>query len=133
LREIEFLTERAGIFPNLKLPLKAEPLENDTCSRVKCMGKTKKLKVTPILETGVTLEFSPENAPVPKTCHLMLRWAVEKCPICGSALMLYYCPTIKHEPSVDSQPGEEHKVVISCVDCSFIVVEKGIGLLGYPE
>jgi hypothetical protein len=85
------------------------------------MGKAKKMKVTPVLETGITLGFKPGEAPVPKTCHLMLRWAVEKCPVCGSTLMIYYSPTIKHELGEDAVSSEEdHKIIISCVNCNWL-------------
>lgn len=113
---------RSNGFPELEITLKKG--SNHPCSGVKPMGKTKKLKVTPILETGITLEFSPEKAPVPKTCHLTLRWAMEKCPICGSTLMIYYCPTIKHESGIGAVLHEEkHKIVVSCVSCNFLISE----------
>jgi hypothetical protein len=88
------------------------------------MGRTKKLKVTPVIETGMTLEFKPGQAPVPKTCHLTLRWAVEKCPICASSLMMYYTPTIKHKAGMEAKPGEEHRILVSCVGCGFLVVDE---------
>lgn len=80
-----------------------------------------KLKVTPILETGITIDFEPKKNPVDKPCHLHLRWTVEKCPNCGSALMMYYSPTVRHESGIGAAlPEQMHGIVLSCVHCGII-------------
>jgi len=80
-----------------------------------------RLKVTPVLETGLTIEYDPEKHPIDKPCHLHLRWAVEKCPRCRSALMIYYAPTDKHESGMGvALPDEKHKVIVSCIKCGII-------------
>jgi hypothetical protein len=81
------------------------------------------MKVTPILETGITLDYLPEKHPISKPCHVHLRWAEQKCPICQSALMIYYCPIAKHEAGFEAaSPEERHKIVVSCINCSFISI-----------
>ena len=82
----------------------------------------KKLKFTPILETGFTIEYDPKEHPIKKLCHIHLRWAEEKCPICGSTVQIYYAPTSKHKGGIGAVfPSEKHKVVISCVNCNFMM------------
>lgn len=79
------------------------------------------MKFNPILETGITLDYEPAKHPISKPCHLHLRWAEEKCPICQSALMIYYCPTMKHQAGIGAAfPEENHRVVVSCIKCAFI-------------
>lgn len=79
------------------------------------------MKVTPILETGITLDYVPEKDPIIEPCHLHLRWAEETCPMCQSALMIYYCPTMKHETGFEATvPEENHKTIVTCVKCAFI-------------
>lgn len=84
------------------------------------------MKVTPDVEKGVTLEFLPQKHPVEKPCHVHLRWANEKCPHCGSALMMYYAPTFKHRTGESAVfPEQAHKTVfISCVMCDFTARNK---------
>jgi len=83
--------------------------------------KLDKFKVTPILETGLTIDYEPKKNPVKKKCHLHLRWAIEKCPICNSALIIYYAPTAKHQSGIGAAlPEQEHKIVVSCVNCGLM-------------
>lgn len=83
-----------------------------------------RLKVNPILETGLTLVFDPKKYPIENPCHLHLRWAKEKCPICGSSMMIYYCPTSKHEAGIGAAfPDEGHKIIVSCVKCRIVTMK----------
>lgn len=92
-----------------------------------------KLKITPRTDPlgDFTLEYLPEKYPVEKPCHVHLRWAKEKCPHCGSALMMYYAPTYKHRPGQSPVTREEaHRVVvISCVMCDFIAGAPGSSIV----
>jgi hypothetical protein len=84
------------------------------------------MKVIPDVEKDTTLEFLPEKHPVEKLCHLHLGWAKEKCPYCGSALMMHYAPTFKHGVGAPAAfPEQAHKTVfISCVMCDFTARNK---------
>jgi hypothetical protein len=55
-------------------------------------------KITPRTDPlgDLTIDYHPNKHPVQEVCHLHLRWAKEKCPVCGSALMIYYTPTFIH-------------------------------------
>jgi hypothetical protein len=87
------------------------------------------LKVTARLDTlgSFTFEFLPEKHPIPNRCHVHLRWAQEKCPHCGSALMLYYAPTLKHRAGKFALTSKEAHpfVFVSCVKCGLHGMTKG--------
>jgi len=74
-----------------------------------------------------TIEYDPKKHPVPKPCHLHLRWAKETCPKCGSALMMYYAPTLKHRMGKFALTSKEahHFVFVSCVMCDNFAIAKG--------
>ena len=82
-------------------------------------------KVTPILESAITLDFTVDDKnPITKPTHLHFRWANEKCPVCGSPVMMIYCPTDKHESGIGSAMSEQnHKTVISCVSCNLLLTK----------
>ena len=86
-------------------------------------------KLTPMENSGITIDFSlDENNPITKPAHLHFRWAKEKCPVCGSAVIIIYCPTDKHQEGVGAAlPEQNHKTVTSCVSCSllFIKIKEG--------
>jgi hypothetical protein len=83
-------------------------------------------KATPIMDGGITLDFSiNDKNPISKPAHLHFKWAEEKCPVCGSALMMIYCPTDRHEAGIGAALTEQnHKTVISCLKCSLLLVTK---------
>jgi predicted nucleic-acid-binding Zn-ribbon protein len=87
------------------------------------------LKVTPRTDTlgDVTVEYDPQKHPVPKPCHLHLRWAKETCPKCGSALIMYYAPTVKHRVGKFALTSKEAHpfVIVSCVECGYFGTAKG--------
>lgn len=74
------------------------------------------------METGLTIDFDIEKNELNKPAHLHFRWAKEKCPICGSAVMILYCPTEKHEAGIGAAfPEMCHNTVFSCVQCNFLM------------
>ena len=91
------------------------------------------MRITPRTDVlgDFTIEYLPEKHPVEKPCHVHLRWAKEKCPHCGSALMMYYAPTFKHRLGQEAVSREEaHRVVlISCVMCDFITGAPGPSII----
>ena len=90
-----------------------------------------KLKFTPDVETGITLTFSPDESPIERSCHLHLRWAKEKCPLCGSAVMMYYAPTSRHKQGMFSLSQQEAHpaLLISCVSCDFYTDSVGPSII----
>lgn len=91
------------------------------------------MKVTPRLDNlgSFTLEFLPEKHPVSNRCHVHLRWAEEQCPNCGSALMLYYAPTLKHRGGKFALTAREAHpfVFVSCVKCRLHAIAKGPSII----
>ena len=91
------------------------------------------MKVTPRTDIlgDFTIEYDPKKHPIPKKCHLHLRWAKEECPHCGSAMMLYYAPTFKHRmgkfalTSVEAHPF----VFVSCVNCGSFGIGKSSSVI----
>jgi hypothetical protein len=88
-----------------------------------------RFKLTPMLESGLTLDFTVDDKnPITKPAHLHFRWAKEKCPVCGSAVMIIYCPTDMHQAGVGSAlPEQNHKTVTSCVSCSLLLTKSKEG------
>jgi hypothetical protein len=75
------------------------------------------MKVTPdfsLLENYPTLILSDG-------CHVHVRLAMEKCPVCKKTLYIVYMPTDKHPQGVDSTDKSSHNIVVSCTCCNFIV------------
>jgi len=84
----------------------------------------KRIKLTPIMESGLTLEFKLKDNPIDKPTHLHFRWAKEKCPVCNSAVMIIYCPTENHQAGiVAALPEQNHKTIFSCVSCNLLLTE----------
>jgi hypothetical protein len=81
-------------------------------------------KLTAFEKGAITLDFViSEKNPITKPTHLHFRWAEEKCPVCGSPLIMIYCPTDKHESGIGAALSEQnHKTVVSCVNCNLVLV-----------
>ena len=85
----------------------------------------KTIKLTPMMENGVSLNFTLEDNPIEKPTHLHFRWAKEKCPVCNSAVMMIYCPTQAHEVGFGAAlPEQDHKMVFTCVKCNLLLTQQ---------